>query len=89
MDFTSEPGRFIKIWLGTYLKKHNIPFNIDLEGGSPMLATAIKNSIQEAEEEGKLEGKLDIVKKMLSKNYPLEEIAEVTGLSLEEIKKIQ
>ena len=54
-----------------------------------MLATAIKNSIQEAEEEGKLEGKLDIVKKMLSKNYPLEEIAEVTGLSLEEIKKIQ
>ncbi|HPZ08801.1 MAG TPA: transposase [Candidatus Eremiobacteraeota bacterium] len=53
-----------------------------------MLATAIKNSIEEAKEEGKLEGKLEIVKKMLSKNYPLEEIAEVTGLSLEEIKKI-
>ena len=54
-----------------------------------MLATAIKNSIQEAKEEGKLEGKLDTIKKMLSRHYPLEEIAEVTGLSLEEIKKLQ
>jgi predicted transposase/invertase (TIGR01784 family) len=97
VDFTSELGRFIKIWLGTYLKKHNIPFNLDAQGGSPMLATAIKNSIHEAQEKGIEEGiekgvekgKLDTAKKMLSKNYPLEEIAEVTGLSLEEIKKIQ
>jgi hypothetical protein len=28
VDFTSELGRFIKIWLGTYLKKHNIPLNM-------------------------------------------------------------
>ncbi|MEQ8222014.1 MAG: hypothetical protein ABRQ37_06900 [Candidatus Eremiobacterota bacterium] len=64
-----------------------------------MLATAIKNSIQEAREngiengikkgitKGKLESKLEIVKKMLSRNYPLEEIADLTGLPLEEIKK--
>ncbi len=93
VDFTGELGRFIKIWLGTYLKKHNIPFNIDMKGGNPMLATAIKNTIHEAQErgieKGIEKGKLDTAKKMLSKNYPLEEIAEVTGLSLEEIKKIE
>lgn len=37
--------------------------------------------------EGKIEGKIEIAKRMLSKGLSLEEIAEFTGLSVEEIRK--
>jgi predicted transposase/invertase (TIGR01784 family) len=38
---------------------------------------------------GKMEGKLEVAKNMLSENMSLELIAKITGLSLEEIKALQ
>jgi predicted transposase/invertase (TIGR01784 family) len=38
---------------------------------------------------GRMEGKEEVAKNMLAKNTPLDYIAEVTGLSIEEIKKLQ
>jgi predicted transposase/invertase (TIGR01784 family) len=37
---------------------------------------------------GKTEEKLEIAKKMLEKNFPIEEITALTGLSKEEIEKL-
>ena len=38
---------------------------------------------------GKMEGKIEIVQNMLAKNMSLELIAEITGLSMKEIKALQ
>ena len=43
----------------------------------------------EGKEEGILQEKIAIVKSMLEKNYDLEEISDITGLSMEEINKIK
>jgi len=39
-------------------------------------------------EEGKKEEKEEIAKKMLSKNHPISDIADLTGLSISEIEKL-
>jgi predicted transposase/invertase (TIGR01784 family) len=94
-DFNTELGRFIRLWLSAYFHKHNIPFEINPEGGSDMLATGIKNIIKNAEEaeergmeRGKAEEKIEIVRNLLNINMPVEQIALVTGLSVEEIQKL-
>jgi predicted transposase YdaD len=38
---------------------------------------------------GRMEGKLEVAKNMLSENMSLELIAKITGLSIEEIKTLQ
>ena len=38
---------------------------------------------------GKMEGRIEVAKNMIAKNTPLDYIAEVTGLSMEEIKTLQ
>ncbi len=40
-------------------------------------------------EDGKAEGKTEIAKNLLKKQMPIQDIAEVTGLSQEEIAKIK
>ena len=54
---------------------------------------AKKEGLEKGREEGREEGreteKIEIAKVMLSKNKPLEEIAEFTGLSLDEIAKLK
>ena len=42
----------------------------------------------EGREEGKLEAKYETVRKMIKKNYDIQDIADLTGLSIEEIKKL-
>lgn len=42
-----------------------------------------------AKEEGEHRKAIDIAKKMLNKGYPLEDVIEMSGLSKEEIKKLQ
>ena len=44
---------------------------------------------EEGRKEGKKEEKIEIAKKMLAKNKPIEEIIEFTDLTQEEIKKLQ
>ncbi len=40
-------------------------------------------------EKGIEKGKIEIIKKMLTKKIPIEEIHEMTGISIEEIKKLK
>ena len=42
-----------------------------------------------AKEEGKIEGKIEIAKKMLKKGSSIEDVAEMTELSIDEIEKIK
>ena len=45
--------------------------------------------LDEGKAEGKAEGKNEIAINLLKKNYPIEEIAEITGLSKEDIEKLK
>jgi predicted transposase/invertase (TIGR01784 family) len=49
----------------------------------------IKNSLDTAREEGKLEGKLETAKSMLKDGLPVETISKYTGLSIEEIELLK
>ena len=44
---------------------------------------------EQLKEEGKIEGKLEIAKKMLDEGSDLVFVAKVTGLSLDKIKALQ
>ena len=48
----------------------------------------IKNSLDTAREEGEMNGYIKVAKKALSKGMQIEDVAELTGLSIDEIKKI-
>jgi len=48
----------------------------------------LKNSLDTAKEEGKIEGKIEIAKEMLNKGFDINIITELTGLSKEEIAKL-
>jgi predicted transposase/invertase (TIGR01784 family) len=48
----------------------------------------IGQRVHDAEKKGMTKGKLEIARKLKARGQPLEEIAEVTGLSLETIEKI-
>ncbi len=54
-----------------------------------LLYTGRMEGIEEGIEKGKIEGKREDAKKMLARNLSLDLIAEITGLSMEEIKSIQ
>lgn len=58
-------------------------------GESPTLAEAFAFERKEAEEKGKLEGKLEalrsLAKTLINKNYSDEKIMELTNLSVEEV----
>jgi len=58
----------------------------EYEEVSKMMLTTLQEDI--LEEKIKIE-KLEIAKKLLEKGYPIENIPEVTGLSLEEIKNLE
>ena len=48
---------------------------------------AAEKAAKKAKEEGKVEGKVETAKKMLAKGYTLEQIYELTGLSMEKIEE--
>ena len=48
----------------------------------------IESALVEGKAEGKAEGKIEIARKMLYKNLAIEEISEITGLTIDEIKKL-
>jgi len=67
-----------------------------IEEVKSMLRTSIKKygeqlakeSKLEGIKEGKLEGKLETARALINKKMPIKEISEVTGLPVEEIKKL-
>jgi predicted transposase/invertase (TIGR01784 family) len=48
----------------------------------------MKNSLDTAKEEGKIEGKIEIAKNMISKGMEISLISEITGLTEKEIKEL-
>ena len=48
----------------------------------------LKNSLDTAREEGKIEGKIEIALKGLQKGLSISEISELTGLSEDEIERL-
>lgn len=48
----------------------------------------IEEGIRQGIKQGSKEKEIDIVRNMKEKNYPIEDIKEITGLSIEEIEKI-
>ena len=49
----------------------------------------IEKGRKEGKEEGKEEGRKEFALKLLAHNFPLDEIANLTDLSIEEIKKLE
>jgi predicted transposase/invertase (TIGR01784 family) len=49
----------------------------------------LKNSLDTAKEEGKIEGKIEIAKEMLKNNEPIENIIKYTGLTEKEINELK
>jgi predicted transposase/invertase (TIGR01784 family) len=45
----------------------------------------IEDALEEGELKGKIEGKIEAARAMLDKGYPIEDIADITKLSVEEI----
>ena len=62
-----------------------LPFKQGLEQG---IEQGIKQGIEQGIERGREKNKLENAKRMKDKGYPLEEIADITGLSIEEIEKL-
>ena len=49
----------------------------------------LKNSIDTAREEGKIEGKIEMVKEMINSGEPFDKIVIYSGLTKEQIEKIK
>ena len=58
------------------------------EGYNEGKEIGLEEGRREGKIEGKVEGKLEVAKKMLKKNIDINEIMEITGLSKDEINKI-
>ncbi|NIM12573.1 MAG: hypothetical protein GTO45_10710 [Candidatus Aminicenantes bacterium] len=52
------------------------------------LKGVVDTSFEEGKVEGKYEERIEMAGKMKSKGYPLDDIADLTGLSKEEIEKL-
>ena len=52
------------------------------------METAIDEAREEGLEQGRYEGQLELIRKMLSRGLPLEVVSDVTGLSLEELEAL-
>ena len=98
LEKAPEIKKFINEWLSHLFNYKGFKLeNIDDEGVEKMLVTYFKErdkkAMEEGKEEGRIEGELQglekVAKNMLKKNMPLKEIAEVTGLSIEEIKSLE
>lgn len=50
---------------------------------------AKEEGIEEGIERGIEQGKMDVALNLLRRNFPVEEIAEITGLSIEQIQTLQ
>ena len=46
------------------------------------------STLKKRYEEGRIEGKIEIARKMLLKKLSIDEISEITGLTIKEIRKL-
>ena len=97
-----EEMTLFKNWLKYIFKAGDeiLEYIEHIEEGKTMFATALKKhdeimiqqgmqqGVQQGLQKGIHENRIDIVSRMLKKNFAIEQIAEITGLSIDEIKQI-
>jgi len=79
-------------WTSADLDKYRTALDADLSNESILESTldkGIEKGMEKGIEQGKREGKIEIAKALLERHMPLEEVATITGLSIEEIKKLE
>ena len=54
-----------------------------------MYQTDMQSNLATAEDRGERRGRIEVARKMLRKNKPIDEIAEDTGLTLEEVQSLR
>ena len=81
MSYMSEEEDKRKIQNSLYNESREKGYNSGLKKG-------LKEGISKGKEEGKKEGSIAVARNMLNKNMKIEEISELTGLSIEIIKGI-
>lgn len=90
---TEKPGEissFIHWFRYMFQERSDLVDEIkQLEDVKSMLRTTVKKIAKENRLEGKLEGKLEVAQNLLKEKIPVKKIAELTGLSSEEIKKLK
>jgi predicted transposase/invertase (TIGR01784 family) len=59
------------------------------EGEKKGMQEGIKKGIKEGKIEGKIEGKMEVVSRLLEKGYSVEDAADITGLSIDEVIRIK
>ena len=81
--------KFIGFWFKGYsnYKKWKIKIDID-EGGVVMIDTVFEQVMERGKVEGKAEKSINIAKNLLKMNMSVEQIAQATELSIEEIQKL-
>ena len=93
LNYETDLGKFFIMWFRKYCKHKNLKIDIKInEGGEVMLETVFEEVKMEGRMEGRVEGKherdIEIIKKALAKGYDIEEVADLTGLSPEQIRKL-
>ena len=72
-----------------FLKKLNIGGDEDMMAVFETIQQDNKRIYRRGKKEGIMEKSIEIAKKLLSRNNSKEEVAEITGLKIEEIEKLQ
>jgi predicted transposase/invertase (TIGR01784 family) len=72
----------------TFLAKYYMKEG-EKKGRQEGIKEGIKKGIKEGKIEGKIEGKMEVVSRLLEKGYSVEDAADITGLSIEEIKRLK
>jgi predicted transposase/invertase (TIGR01784 family) len=81
--------KFIGFWFKGYsnYKKWNIKIDIN-EGGIAMIDTVFEQVMEKGKAEGELNKSRNIARNLLKMNMSLEQIAQATELSVEEIQML-
>lgn len=69
------------------LKKLDFGGDVQMLAAIELIQKTNRQLIQTGKREGKIEGKIEVIKNMLKENFPISLIAKVTELTEEEIKK--
>ena len=91
-EVNPELKRDFGIWLRRILAKRDIDFDIsklDEMTVRPMLEANLDKYEKRMIDKGKIEGKIEVVKKMKEEGFDTETIAKATGLSKKEIEKLK
>jgi len=75
----------------TWTEKERLEYlaELDVERGKKSTEEWERKQLAAAEEKGKIEGKIEVAKRLLMKEMTITDVAEATGLTIGEIKKLK